>query len=94
MLDYSGLPGRAGLPWTGWTPWTTLDALDALDWLDALDYPGRAGLLWTLWTTLDVLAVPRLKTSTRPTALTCVNPRAHWPKVSVAWGEAPIDRAS
>ena len=27
-------------------------------------------------------------TCTRPAALTWANPRAHWPKVSVAWGEA------
>ena len=26
------------------------------------------------------------KTSPRPAALNCANPRAHWPKVSVAWG--------
>ncbi len=27
-------------------------------------------------------------TCTRPAALTMTNPRAHWPKVSVAWGRA------
>ena len=29
-------------------------------------------------------------TCTRPAALNYTNPRAHWPKVSVAWGQAPI----
>lgn len=28
----------------------------------------------------------RSKAGTRPAALTCISPRAHWPKVSVAWG--------
>jgi len=29
-------------------------------------------------------------TCTRPAALNYTNPRAHWPKVSVAWGQAPM----
>lgn len=29
-------------------------------------------------------------TCTRPAALNYNNPRAHWPKVSVAWGQVPI----
>ncbi len=29
-------------------------------------------------------------TCTRPADLNYTNPRAHWPKVSVAWGQVPI----